>query len=183
MLDLRTLVPWANRHEPATTPATPAGRDADPFTAFRREMDRLFDDTFGSRLPAMARGSMVMPRMDVDETDSDIVVTLELPGVDEKDVTIDLTGDLLTIKGEKKDEKEVKEDGRHVVERSYGSFTRALRLPYGMDATTVEAAIDKGVLTIRLPKPAEARQEPRRIEIRRGTDPAGQPRQETPTAA
>lgn len=160
MLDLRSLVPWAGR---STTPAT---RDTDPFAAMRREMERMFEDAFG-RSFMTGTTAMTMPRMDVQETDKDIEVTVELPGVDEKDVTIDLTGDLLTIKGEKKEEHETKDEGRHLVERSYGSFARSVRLPYVIDTDTAEATFDKGVLTVRLPKPAEARTAPKRIEIKK----------------
>lgn len=158
MLDLRSLVPWAGR---STTPAT---RETDPFTAMRREMDRMFEDVFGRSLLPTGTG-MMMPRMDVEETATDIRVTVELPGVEEKDVTIDLAGDLLTIKGEKKEEHETRDEGHHLVERSYGSFARSVRLPYMIETDAAEATFDKGVLTVRLPKPAEARKEPRRIEI------------------
>lgn len=159
MLDLRSLVPWAGRS------TTPAARDADPFTALRRDMERMFEDAFGrSLLPTGT--ALTMPRMDVTETATDLVVTVELPGVEDKDVTVDLTGDILTIKGEKKEDHETKEEGRHLVERSYGSFVRTVRLPFTVDGDGVEATVDKGVLTVRLPKPAEARKEPKRIEIR-----------------
>lgn len=166
MLDLRSLVPWAGR---STTPAT---RETDPFTTMRREMDRMFEDAFGRSLMT-GTTAMMMPRMDVQETATDIVVSVELPGVAEKDVTIDIAGDLLTIKGEKKEEHETKDEGRHLVERSYGSFARSVRLPYVIEAETAEATFDKGVLTVRLPKPAEARTEPKRIEIKKAeTAPA-----------
>lgn len=167
MLDLRTLVPWAGGRQ-ASTPAT---RETDPFTAFRREMDRLFDDTFGSRwmTPSLSTAGSMIPRMDVDETDTEIIVSMELPGVDKKDVTIDLTGDMLTVKGEKKEEKDSKEEGRHVVERSYGSFARSIRLPYSVGENDVDATVDKGVLTLKVRKPAEARSEPKRIAIKGGS--------------
>lgn len=164
MLDLRTLIPWAGgRHV-----STPASRDLDPFTAFRREMDRLFDETFGSRwmAPTLNANGAMVPRMDIDETDTDIIVTMELPGVDENDIAIDLIGDMLTVKGEKKEEKDSNEEGRHVVERSYGSFTRSVRLPYSVDEDAVDATVDKGVLTLKVRKPAEVRSTPKRIAIK-----------------
>ncbi|EKV31555.1 putative molecular chaperone small heat shock protein, hsp20 family [Caenispirillum salinarum AK4] len=167
MLDLRTLVPWAGgRHV-----SSPATRDTDPFTAFRREMDRLFDDAFSGRwaAPTLTAAGTMVPRMDVEETETDIIVSMELPGVDEKDLAIDLTGDMLTVKGEKKEEKESKEEGRHVVERTYGSFARSIRLPYNVDAEAVDATVDKGVLTLKVRKPAEARSEPKRIAIKGGS--------------
>ncbi len=158
MLDLRSLVPWAGRH------TAPAVRDADPFTAMRRDMERLFDETLGRMTAGTA--AMVMPRMDVQETAAHLTVTVELPGVAENDVTIELAGDLLTIKGEKKEEHETSDEGRHLVERSYGGFARTVRLPYVIKAAEAEATFDKGVLTIRLPKPAAAQAEPTRIAIR-----------------
>lgn len=131
-------------------------------------MDRLFDETFGNRwmTPGLDTAGTMVPRMDVDETETDLIVTIELPGVDEKDVTIDLTGDLLTVKGEKKEQKESKDGNRHVVERSYGSFARSIRLPYTVDADAVDATVDKGVLTLKIRKPVEARTEPKRIAIK-----------------
>ncbi|GAA0573163.1 Hsp20/alpha crystallin family protein [Caenispirillum bisanense] len=159
MLDLRSLVPWAGRH------AAPVARDADPVTAMRRDMERLFEETFG-RMTAGTATTMVVPRMDVQETPTHLMVTMELPGVAENDVTIEVAGDLLTIKGEKKEEHETSDEGRHLVERSYGGFARTVRLPYVTKAAEAEATFDKGVLTIRLPKPAEAQAEPTRIAIK-----------------
>jgi HSP20 family protein len=131
-------------------------------------MDRLFDETFGGRAMTRWPGFQgVDLRLDVSETDKEIKVTAELPGVDEKDVEITLTDDLLTIKGEKKVEEERKDDSYHMVERSYGSFARSLRLPFSVDQDKVEARFEKGVLTVRLPKPAEAQRPARRIEIKK----------------
>ena len=93
-------------------------------------------------------------------------VTAELPGVDEKDVEVTLTDDLLTIKGEKKREQEKKEEAYHAVERSYGSFARSLRLPFAVDQSKVDAKFKKGVLTITMPKPPEAQKSAKKIEIK-----------------
>lgn len=143
-------------------------RGDDMFATFRREMDRVFDDVLGGRtaLGAWRRGD-VMPSLDVEESDEAVKVTVELPGVDEKDVELTLDRDILTVKGEKKAEKTVDEAGRHVVERSFGQFSRTVRLPTAVEADKVEARFDKGILTVTLPKPAEARAEHRRIEIKK----------------
>ncbi len=161
-MDLRSLVPFSF--------GGLARRADDPFISLHREIDRLFDD-FSRGTPLMrwpgANGGVDL-RVDVSETDKEITVTAELPGVDEKDIDITLTGDLLTIKGEKKAEKERKDDNFHVVERSYGSFVRSLRLPYAIQEKKVQAEFKKGVLTITLPKPVEAQASAKKIEVKAG---------------
>ena len=146
------------------------GRIDHPFAGFRREMDRLFDETLGrSQVFGGGRhGGDLTPSLDVEETDTAVTVTVELPGVDEKDVELTLNRDVLTIKGEKKAESESEESGRRVVERSYGRFSRSLRLPAEIEPDKAEAKFEKGILTVILPKPAEAQAESRRIEIKTG---------------
>lgn len=145
----------------------PVGRDrgaaAQPFLSLQREIDRLFED-FTRGFPAMpgfaagngGNGGMVLPLTDVTETDKEIEITAELPGLEEKDVQINLADDVLTIRGEKKAEKEEKNKNYRLVERSYGSFERAIALPEGVKAEDVKAAIAKGVLTVTVMKPAPA---------------------------
>lgn len=163
MFGVRSLVPW-------TETLVPANRDVyDPFVRFRREMDRLFNEFFGSTaLSAMGTGEafMVAPQLDVVETDTEYRVSVELPGVDPKDVSVELRGDLLTIRGEKKAEQEEKSENRYVVERRFGRFERQIRLPAEIDVDRAEAQFDKGVLTIRLPKPAAAQKPARKIEVK-----------------
>lgn len=125
---------------------------AHPFAFLQNEIDRLFNE-FGRGLPSPGLGDIV-PRVDVAETDKAIEVTVELPGLEEKDVQIDFTDDVLTIKGEKKSEKEETDKNRRISERSYGSFLRAIQLPSGIDPAAIEASIAKGVLTVKAPKPA-----------------------------
>lgn len=163
MLGVRSLIPW-------TETTVPANRDVyDPFVAFRREMDRLFNEFFGSTgLPAMTAGGtwMVAPQLDFVETDTDYRVIVELPGVDPKDVSIELRGDVLTIRGEKKAEHEEKAENRYLVERRFGRFERQIRLPAEIDLDKAEATYDKGVLTIRLPKPEAAQKPAKKIEVK-----------------
>jgi HSP20 family protein len=139
-------------------------------TAWRGEFDRLFDDMFkglGS-LPSVWGEGVAVPRIDIKETREGIEVTAELPGVDEKDVEVELVDDLLTIRGEKKIERtdENKDKGYHVMERSYGSFQRAIRLPYAAENEKVLAEFGKGVLKVNCPRPAEIAAKTRRIDIK-----------------
>ena len=140
----------------------PVGRDrgiaapANPFMSLQREIDRLFDD-FTCGFPAFGNGkSDLLPSMDVTETDKQIEITAELPGLEEKDVQINVADNLLTIRGEKKAEKEEKDKDYRLIERSYGSFERTLELPDGVNADAIQASIAKGVLTVTVPKPAPA---------------------------
>jgi HSP20 family protein len=131
----------------------------------RREMDRLWDDYFGPGRRALKPMEMEFaPAVDVKETADQIVVKAEVPGIDAKDINISVTGDVLTIKGEKKSEREEKEESYHLVERSYGSFSRSLVLPAAVDMDKIEAKYDKGVLTVTCPKKEEVK--PKAIEIK-----------------
>ncbi|HXX09425.1 MAG TPA: Hsp20/alpha crystallin family protein [Pseudolabrys sp.] len=144
----------------------PVGRDravASPFMSLQREIDRLFDD-FSRGLPAFTGTGALMPSMDVTETDKEIEITAELPGLEEKDVQINVADNLLTIKGEKKAEKEQKDKNYRLVERSYGSFERTLELPEGVNAEAIKANISKGVLKVTVPKPVPA--QAKKIEVK-----------------
>lgn len=160
----RSLVPFGF----GGTQMARRGTADDPFTSLRREMDRLFDDFVSGR--GMTRwpgdGAGVDLRFDVAESDREVKVTAELPGVDEKDVEVTLSDDLLTIRGEKKREQEKKEESYHMVERSYGSFARSLRLPFAVDQSKVDARFKNGVLTITLPKPPEAQKPAQKVQIK-----------------
>ena len=104
--------------------------------------------------------------IDVAETDLDVVITAELPGLSDKDFEVMLAHDLLTIKGEKKSEHEEKNGDATYMERRYGSFVRTVRLPFDVGNEKVDAKYDKGVLSVRVPKPAEAQKAVRRIEVK-----------------
>lgn len=160
-MDFRSLVPFGQRGA-----LSRRGGVEDPFLGFRREVDRLFDDLFTGRGPARWPAEGVDLRLDVSETDKEVKLTAELPGVDEKDIELTLTDDLLTIRGEKKREETQKNGDYHMVERSYGSFARSLRLPFAVAQDKVDARFDKGVLTITLPKPPEVQQAAQRIAIK-----------------
>ena len=143
----------------------PVGRDrgvaapTSPFMSLQREIDRLFDDFARGfpTFPSFSNGqSDLLPSMDVTETDKQIEITAELPGLEEKDVQINVADNLLTIRGEKNAEKEEKDKNYRLVERSYGSFERTLELPDGVNVDAIQASIAKGVLKVTVPKPAPA---------------------------
>jgi HSP20 family protein len=142
----------------------------DIFSVIRDEMDRLFDriEHGWPRWPAMFRrnGDFAAPNLDVRENTNSIVVEAELPGVDEKDVSVTLANGMLTITGEKKHEKEEKSESYYLTERTFGSFQRAIRLPDTVDDAKVEAKFDKGVLKVTAAKKPEAVKAERKIEIK-----------------
>jgi HSP20 family protein len=141
------------------------GRPLAPIAALRREMDRLFE-TFAPRMDFGAWGEgRFLPDSDYAETDKEIVVTAELPGVDLKDVEVSLQNNLLTIRGEKRSQRDEKKEHYQFAERAYGSFERTITVPEGIDASKVDAKFDKGVLKVTLPKPAELQGKRQRIEI------------------
>ena len=110
----------------------------------RRDMDRLWDDFFGPSRALRPWTEEWVPAVDVAETAAKVTVKAEVPGLDPKEIDISLVGDLLTIKGEKKSEREEKKENYHLVERSYGSFSRSIRLPAAVNADKIEARYEKG---------------------------------------
>jgi HSP20 family protein len=151
------------------TETTPP-RSRDIFTAMRGEMDRMFArfEHGWPRWPALFHrdGAITVPELDVHENTNAIVVEAELPGVDEKDMSVTLANGMLTIKGEKKHEKEEKGENYYLAERSFGSFERSIRLPDTIDDTKVEAKFEKGVLKVTAAKKPEAVKAERKIEIK-----------------
>jgi HSP20 family protein len=165
-MNLRSLIPLRDR----TGLARP---EANPFGSLQREVDRLFEE-FSRGLPTFWTPTMmnIVPSVDVAETDKEIEITAELPGLERKDVEISLEDDVLTIRGEKKSEsvqdnkKDKGSDNKnyHLTERSYGVFYRVLQLPPGIDPSTVKATMSNGVLKITIPKPARA--QAKKIEVK-----------------
>jgi HSP20 family protein len=148
-MNLRSLMPIGRDRNVA--------RSDNTFMSLQREIDRLFDD-FAQGFPAFSGGGTgdLMPSVDVSENDNQIEIAAELPGLEEKDVQVNFADNVLTIRGEKKAEKEEKDKSYRLVERSYGSFVRSLELPDGVNADAIKASIDKGVLKVTVPKPAPA---------------------------
>jgi HSP20 family protein len=129
-----------------------ARRETNPFSFLQREIDRLFDGLTG--VPGFA--SAKLPSMDISETEKEIEITAELPGLEEKDVQLNVADNTLTIRGEKRSEREEKDKDYHLVERTYGSFARSVELPAGVKIDDIKAEISKGVLKVVVPKPAPA---------------------------
>lgn len=165
------------RPSPASTPAAPAAeRVWQPIVALRDDMDRLFNGFFRSlgglavepqRLfPVGAAFGSALAAIDVVEAEKDYRISVELPGLSEKDVEIDTSGDLLTIKGEKREQRDEKTESYTLSERRFGSFRRSFQIPAGVDRAGIAASFDKGVLTITLPKSATALEQSRKIEVK-----------------
>jgi HSP20 family protein len=167
----REVTPW--RRQGAPQPFQSLARD--PFTSFRREMDRLFEDFFapaeGRSFTSPARGEgLVTPSLDVHETDQAYTVTAELPGIDLKDIELSLDDNVLALRGEKRSERKEEQAGLRYSERSYGRFERTIPFAAEIDPDKVEATCENGVLKITLPKNPKSRDASRRIAIR-GEEP------------
>ena len=136
---MRALTPWTG------------------MTSFRKEMDRLLDrflEPAWTELPAVGEWQ---PKVDISETKDALIVKAELPGVDQKDIAVSLQDNVLSVKGEKEGETEEKDKRYHRVERSYGVFSRVMRLPAAVDGGKATAEFKEGVVTITLPKAPEAK--------------------------
>jgi HSP20 family protein len=152
------------------------------FENLRQEADRLFGELgrdfwrppFGRSMfdlePFWRRelGRIAAPAVDIVEKDAAYEVTAELPGLDEKDIDVKIVNDYLTIKGEKREEKEEKKKGYYLQERHFGSFARSFRVPEGIDADKIQATFKKGVLKVTLPKRPEARKPGKKISVKGG---------------
>ncbi len=157
----RSLIPW--RSEQGVT------RLRDPFLMLRREMDDLFERFFGERdLMPLWEPRGFVPAVEVVETEKEVRVTVELPGMDEKDIDLSLNDDSLIIKGEKKTEREEKGAGGYYAERAYGGFERRVALPCEVDSGKAKAAYSKGVLTVTLPKMPSAAKKRKKITVSAG---------------
>lgn len=131
------------------------------------EMRRMMEDFWMTPFDALGRwGDGFVPKVDVKEQDKDIVVSAELPGLDQKDIDVTVSKDSVRIAGEKKHEEEKEEKGYYRRETSYGTFERVIDLPTEIDEDKAEAEFSKGVLTIRLPKSEEAQAKQRKIKIK-----------------
>lgn len=185
-MDIKKWVPWnwfKKEEEDAgkTVPVKHAsaqeqdGAFASPLRQFHQEIDRLFNQAFlgfglspfGGHpgVPRLAE-DMFKPILDVSVTDKEYTITVEIPGVDEKDVKLEIVNDILTIRGEKKQEKEEKEKNYYRIERSYGSFQRVLSLPEDADQDDIKATFKRGVLTVALRRKALPKSNVKQIEVK-----------------
>ena len=158
----------------------------DPFLTLHREMNRLFDDVLrGGSVSAGGQGGgqgdvLLAPHMDVSETDKEVRIQAELPGVSENDIEVSLHEDVLTIRAEKKQERKEEREGVHFSERAFGTFQRSLRLPFQLNPDQVQARFVNGVLSVTMPK-TQPQERSRRIQVQGtqqqasiGQDQAGQ---------
>ncbi|MBN2581356.1 MAG: Hsp20/alpha crystallin family protein [Pirellulales bacterium] len=156
------LIPWRNKQREDLVPES-------PLVTLRTEMDRLFDsfirEPFGAwDWPGFLGGQQGWPAVDVSESEKEILVRAELPGVDPKELDVSVTGNQLILSGEKKEEKETKEQGYYHSEARYGTFRRVIPLPEGADSEKVDAQYAHGVLTLKIAKAPSAAA--KRIEIK-----------------
>jgi len=147
--------------EKELTPWRPFGE----LSSLRREMDRLWENFFVERPLGKIWEREWAPSLDMSETKDNFVVKAEVPGKDAKHIDISLTGDVLTIRGEKRQEKEEKEEDYHLVERSYGSFSRSVRLPAEVESNKIKASYKNGILAITLPKSEKAKAKEVKIKV------------------
>ena len=178
MAEPATKVPV--KSEPTKAERSSAVGEWRPFETLRREIDRVFDDFGGGFWRSPFRRSTfdlepfwrreltwaTTPAMDVAETEKGYELTAELPGMSEGDVEVVAADGVLTIRGEKKEEKEEKKKDYHLSERRYGSFERRLQIPAGVDADKIEAVFKNGVLTVTLPNKPEAQKLAKKIEVK-----------------
>lgn len=187
-MDIKKLAPWNwfKKEEEQGSASQPVERSdalaqyhqsgaGSPIVHLHREMDRLFENTFRGLWVAPFRSEFFPPltaegllklQVDIGATDKEYSITVEAPGVSEKDVTVEISGNTMTIRGEKKQEKEEKDKDYYKVERSYGSFQRVLTLPEDADQEDVKATFNKGVLTIKMPRKALPKPDVKKIEIK-----------------
>ena len=167
--------------KPAAIPEQKADRPAEwrPFDGLRREVDRLFEDfQLGAWRSPFGRGAFDIqpfwrgdlwsrtPAVDIVDKENAYELSAELPGLDENSIDVKFSDGTLTIKGEKRDEREEKKKNFYLAERRYGSFQRSFSIPEGVDAARIEANFKNGVLTVTLPKTPQARKNEKKIPVR-----------------
>lgn len=161
-MQIKDLIPWARKdHAPE-----PKGDEQNPITALQHELNRVFDGfrhRFGELDWPWGGGDA---KSDVVETTDHVEVSIELPGMDMKDIEVSVSDDMLTVKGEKRIERQEEKKGYYLSERSYGAIYRTIPLPPGVDGEKAEASFRNGVLTIRLPQTPEAQAKVKRIEVK-----------------
>ena len=163
-MSIRDIAPWWG-----SSGSNAKSVEESPIAHLHQEMDRMFDRFLENYRTPFGRkngNEKLTPDMDVVETDEALEAKFDLPGLDEKDLDVNLTDDVLTIKGKKETEKEETEKEYHRVERSYGTYYRAIRLPCEVDASKVTAQFSKGVLTVYLPKAESAKSKSKKVEVK-----------------
>lgn len=180
-MKIRDLIPWgrdkndaSDKYESKGRALTNASYDgAGSLTPIQEELNGLFERFFerferpfmGSALTPIG-AAFASPQLDISETDKAVTISIDLPGMSEDDVDVTLTGDVLTVRGERKQERENKDGGMFVHERSFGSFYRTVPLPPGLETEKAEASFKNGVLDVKLPKSEKARNLTKRIKVK-----------------
>jgi HSP20 family protein len=174
-MDMKSLMPFGRSSSPARS-----GGEDDPFALMRREMDRMFESfsrdwgmpaaAGGFASPPAATGGFASLKVDVAESDKGLEISAELPGIDQKDIQLDLADGILTIKAEHQAEKEEKDEKKHyhLIERSRGSYLRRFAIPFEPEADKIQASFDKGVLHITVPRSKAAEKKVKKIKINGG---------------
>lgn len=167
-MQISDLIPWGRDKD--KTPSKDTGDKNNPLASLQRDINSVFED-FWDRVENGWNGrtspvGMFGPSTDVSETEDSVEIAVELPGMAEDDIDIALSGDVMTIRGEKKVAHEEKRKGVYMSERSYGAFYRTIPLPPGIDTDKAEAEFKRGVLTVTLPKSEEARARIKRIPVK-----------------
>jgi len=162
---IRDLIPWRRSSRELERP-----RYGDPFSRFQDEMNRLFDDFFQGVAPRRSDWTRELgqfePSVNIHESEKEVRISAEIPGMDQKDIEVELTEGGLSIRGEKKLEHEEEKDGYRTVERSYGSFQRHIPLPPELDTEKANAEYKNGVLNVTVPKRPEAESKKKKIEVK-----------------
>lgn len=163
-MNVRDLVPWGRGGSLQTSAQSDV---RNPFFALQREMNRLFDDTFSNfGMPTMLGAAQVWPKAEVGETDKELRVSFELPGMEEKDVDVTLANGVLFVRGEKKLEK--KDEDKQYSEIQYGTFERRIPIEWEVKPEEVKASFKNGVLTVAVPKSDKMQAQTKRIPISKG---------------
>ena len=166
-MQIKDLIPWGRDKDDAPK-TSEDGKNA--LVTMQRDINRMFDDFWSRVEQPFANGKgwlgVFGPSTDVAEAGEEVEVSIELPGMDEKDIDVSISGDTLSIRGEKKAEREEKKSGYYLSERSYGAFYRTVPLPPGVDGDKASAEFKRGVLTIRLPKTPEAQSRIKKIDVK-----------------
>lgn len=178
MTNLKSWLPFRFPRQPSRNPEAPVRTVSNgplSLKALRDEMDSMFEQLWTNPMAAFEnkdrwfgdfRSGEFLPKLDVTDDAACLKVTMETPGVDMKDLTIEVHEGVLSVSGEKKQEETTKDDGCYRTERSYGFFKRAIPLPAEVDAAKADARLDKGVLTIKLPKTEAAKKQPVRVAVK-----------------
>ena len=167
-MQIKDLIPWGRDKE--NSPASETGQSSNPLMSLQRDINQVFEN-FWHKVDNGRNGDdtlvgMFGPSTDVTETDKSVSVSVELPGMSEKDIDISVSDNAITIRGEKRIEHEEERKGVYMSERHYGSFYRTVPLPAGVDPDKAEATFKNGVLTVTLPKTDEAMASVKRIPVK-----------------